>query len=99
LTVINIGYTLRISNIEPGRVNMAQTKIFKSNQSQAVRLPKAVAFPEGVREVQIVSVGNSRIISPVNETWDIWFDGPSVSDDFMMEHNQPTPQDRESFDA
>ncbi len=78
---------------------MTQTKIFKSNQSQAVRLPKAVAFPEDVREVQIVSVGNSRIISPVNETWDIWFDGPSVSDDFMLERNQPTPQDRESFDA
>ena len=78
---------------------MAQTKIFKSNQSQAVRLPKAVAFPEDVLEVQIVSVGSSRIISPVNESWDVWFDGPSVSDDFMLERDQAAPQDRESFDA
>ncbi|MBV8473788.1 MAG: AbrB/MazE/SpoVT family DNA-binding domain-containing protein [Hyphomicrobiales bacterium] len=30
---------------------MARTKIFRSNRSQAVRLPRDVAFPEGVEEV------------------------------------------------
>jgi len=33
---------------------MIQTKVFKSNQSQAVRLPKAVAFADYVEEVEIV---------------------------------------------
>ena len=77
---------------------MVHTKIFKSNQSQAVRLSKAVAFPEGVKEVEVVAVGNSRVISPVNQSWDSWFDGPSVSSDFMTDREQPAQQERESFD-
>lgn len=28
---------------------MTQETLFKSNQTQAVRLPKAVAFPDGVK--------------------------------------------------
>ncbi len=77
---------------------MIQTKVFKSNQSQAVRLPKAVAFPEDVKDVEIVVVGNSRIVTPINQSWDSWFDGPSVSDDFMTDREQPMPQERESLD-
>ncbi len=77
---------------------MIQTKIFKSNQSQAVRLPKAVAFPLGVKEVEIVVVGDSRIITPKNKSWDSWFDGEPASDDFMMDRQQPEVQIRESFD-
>lgn len=77
---------------------MIQTKIFKSNQSQAVRLPKAVAFPEGVKEVEIVVVGNSRIVAPVRQSWDSWFDSLPVSDDFMLDREQPMSQKRESLD-
>lgn len=77
---------------------MIQTKVFKSNQSQAVRLPKAVAFPEGVKDVEIVVLGNSRIVTPVNQSWDSWFDSPPVSDDFMPDKDQPMPQERESLD-
>ncbi len=76
---------------------MIQTKIFKSNQSQAVRLSKAVAFPEGVKNVEIVVVGNSRVITPVNQTWDSWFDSPCVTDDFMVDREQSGLQERESF--
>ena len=78
-------------------IKMIQTKIFKSNQSQAVRLSKAVAFPEGVKDVEIVVVGNSRVITPVNKTWDSWFDTPCVTDDFMVDREQPELQKRESF--
>ena len=74
-----------------------QTKVFKSNQTQAVRLPKAVAFDESVREVEIIAVGNSRIISPAEGSWDDWFDGPGVSDDFMADREQPDDQEREAF--
>ena len=68
---------------------MIQTKVFKSNKSQAVRFPKAVAFPEDVKDVEIVIVGNSRIVSPVNQSWDSWFDSAPVSDDFMFDREQP----------
>jgi antitoxin VapB len=76
-------------------MNNVQTKIFKSNRSQAVRLPKNVAFPESVKEVDITAIGNKRIIAPVDQSWDEWFDAPGVSNDFMTERMQPKDQFRE----
>ena len=71
-----------------------QTKLFKSNRSQAVRLPKAIAFPESVVNVEITADGNKRIISPVGKSWDDWFDAPGVSSDFMIDRLQPEDQVR-----
>ena len=73
-----------------------KTTLFKSNQTQAVRLPKDVAFPDGVKEVEIVKVGNSRIISPVGSRWDEYFSRKSkLSDDFMTERDQGQFEERE----
>ena len=74
-----------------------KTKLFKSNRSQAVRLPKEVAFPESIRDVEIVAIGKKRIIFPVGQAWDDWFDGPGVSSDFMAERQQPDDPHREPF--
>jgi len=73
------------------------TTIFKSNQTQAVRLPKAVALPESVKRVDIVAIGNTRIITPAGESWDYWFEGLGVSDDFMNDRDQPADQHRDPF--
>ena len=74
-----------------------QAKLFKSNRSQAVRLPKAIAFPESVKSVEIIAVGNKRIISPVGTSWDDWFDAPGVSCDFMTDRLQPKDQVRDTL--
>lgn len=74
-----------------------KTRIFKSNRSQAVRLPKEVAFSESVKDVEITAVGNRRIIAPAGQSWDEWFDGSGVSSDFMAERRQPADQHRETF--
>ncbi|EOX8394644.1 toxin-antitoxin system antitoxin VapB [Salmonella enterica] len=74
-----------------------ETSVFLSNRSQAVRLPKAVALPEHVKRVEVISVGRTRIITPAGESWDEWFDGISVSADFMNNREQPSAQERESF--
>jgi antitoxin VapB len=74
-----------------------QTKLFKSNKSQAVRLPKAIAFPDSVTDVEIVAIGNKRIITPAAHSWDDWFESPGVSDDFMTERLQPEDQMRENL--
>lgn len=73
---------------------MQQGSVFKTNRSQAVRLPKAVAFSDTVRKVDVVVVGRSRLLSPAGEAWDSWFDSPGVSDDFMVERDQPADQER-----
>ncbi len=74
-----------------------KTTVFKSNQTQAVRLPKKVALPESVRQVTITAKGNTRIITPAGQSWDEWFDHPQVSDDFMAQRQQPDDQQRDSF--
>jgi antitoxin VapB len=73
----------------------ARSTIFKSNKSQAVRLPKAVAFPEDVRQVEIIKVGNARLITPVGQRWDEYFSGPTASEDFMTERDQGIAEERE----
>lgn len=72
------------------------TVIFKSNQTQAVRLPKDVAFPEGVHEVEIVKVGNSRVISPAGRRWDSFFARPKrLTEDFLTERDQGAFEERD----
>lgn len=74
---------------------MTRTTLFQSNRSQAVRLPKDVAFPEDVREVTILRDGARRIIVPANAVWDDFFDASGVD---LPERKQDTTADeREPF--
>ncbi|HEV7372851.1 type II toxin-antitoxin system VapB family antitoxin [Arenibaculum sp.] len=77
---------------------MTRSTVFTSNRTQAVRLPKAVAFPEDVRQVDILKIGRSRVIVPQGKRWDdLFLNGPRVSEDFMSGREQPAAEDRESF--
>jgi antitoxin VapB len=77
---------------------MTRSTVFMSNRSQAVRLPKPVAFPEGVHQVEIVKVGRSRVITPQGRRWDdLFVNGPRASEDFMSEREQPRVEERETF--
>ncbi len=73
---------------------LACTTLFLSNRSQAVRLPRAVAFGEGVREVVIMEDGPRRIIAPADAAWDDFFDAAGVD---LGERGQPEVQSRDSF--
>jgi len=73
---------------------MNRTTLFLNNRTQAVRLPKEVAFPEDVREVTILRDGARRVIVPVGSLWDDFFTRPGVD---VGERAQPALQDREVF--
>jgi antitoxin VapB len=73
---------------------MTRTTLFLSNRSQAVRLPKDVAFPEEVRSVTILREGKRRIIVPTEALWDEFFDTPGVD---LGERSQPMEQIRDRF--
>jgi antitoxin VapB len=73
---------------------MARTKLFRSNRSQAVRLPKEVAFPEGVRDVTILREGARRVIIPADAVWDDFFDAPGVD---LPPRDEPRAQERDAF--
>lgn len=74
---------------------MVRTKLFTNNTTQAVRLPKAVAFPDDVTEVEIVVDGDARIIVPAGHRLDYFFSHRAgVTVDFMTEREQPPVQER-----
>lgn len=73
---------------------MTRTTLFQSNRSQAVRLPKDVAFPEGVRSVTVLREGKRRVIVPSDALWDDFFDAPGID---LGEREQPPLQVREDF--
>ena len=51
----------------------ATTRLFHSNRTQAVRLPKAVAFPDDVDQVEVLVLGDARLIVPKGRRWSSYF--------------------------
>lgn len=75
---------------------MTRSTVFITNRTQAVRLPKAVAFPDDVRQVEILKIGRGRLIVPQGKRWDDLFEsGPRASEDFLSERAQPPAEERE----
>jgi antitoxin VapB len=73
--------------------------VFENNRTQAVRLPIETRFPKNIKKVTVRVVGESRIIAPLNKSWDDFFLSPAegVSEDFLTERASQYQSDRESF--
>lgn len=79
-------------------VQMTISTLFTNNRTQAVRLPVDLRMPDGVRKVDVRARGNERIISPLGQSWDSFFnDGPKVSEDFMLERSSQVQTEREAL--
>jgi antitoxin VapB len=77
---------------------IVKSKLFKSNRSQAVRIPKAVAFPDDVQEVEITRVGDRLTITPVGKRWSELFErGPRMPEDFLSDRGDKPPEPRDVF--
>ncbi|HKI01857.1 MAG TPA: type II toxin-antitoxin system VapB family antitoxin [Thermoanaerobaculia bacterium] len=79
---------------------MATAKVFRSGNSQAVRLPRDFRFPPGTDEVEIRRQGERLILEPLgHEDWpeDFWKAFEGVSPDF--ERPMQVRQRRESLDS
>ena len=73
--------------------------VFENNRTQAVRLPSETRFPKNIKRVLVRIIGNTRVISPLNKTWDSFFhqEDEGVSDDFMVERATQFQSEREPF--
>jgi len=61
-------------------------------------MPAETRLPDEVKKVVVRIRGRERIITPIENTWDHFFlNGPAVSNDFMNEHWEQKPIDRESL--
>jgi len=76
---------------------MRTTTVFKSGNSQAVRLPKDLQFD--VREVEILRRGDEVVLRRIPKKLAAAFDLlTSLSDDFMADGRQDSPpQQREAL--
>ena len=69
---------------------MRTTRVFKSGNSQAVRLPKDLQF--NVREVEIFKRGDEIVLRPAPRNLHAAYDLlASMPDDFMAEGRQDAP--------
>lgn len=78
---------------------MARSTVFKTNRTQAVRIPKELAFPDNVKEVEITRKGNKLTIEPKPRDWAQWFEsGPRLSEDFPDDIEDLPPEPVPSLD-
>jgi antitoxin VapB len=77
---------------------MATGSIFINNRTQSVRLPAETRFPETVKKVTVRVMGQDRILSPLENTWDSFFlSEERVSEDFMTKRAAQEQPEREAF--
>jgi antitoxin VapB len=73
---------------------MFTTKVFKSGNSQAIRIPKE--YQMDGEELYINKIGNTIILFPKNDPWDLFKKSlTDFSDDYFISgRNQPKMQKR-----
>lgn len=75
---------------------MRKARVFKSGNSQAVRLPRE--FQINGKEVNITRKGDDLILSPVGKTWEDYFDhGRRFSEDFPETIEDITAEERAAW--
>ena len=73
---------------------METAKVFRSGNSQAVRLPKEFRFDED--RVYVRRLGDAVILLPYGDPWHSLLDGlDKFSDDFMQTREQGEIEERE----
>lgn len=63
---------------------MKTATLFTNGRSQAVRIPKDLAF-EGISEVEITREGDALILRPTRKTWLSFADTEAADSDFLVE--------------
>jgi antitoxin VapB len=72
--------------------SLRESALFRSNRSQAVRIPKDMEFPDDLKKVVVRKVGKSIILTPIDALWDDFFDQPGID---LGPRDQPMPQERD----
>lgn len=76
---------------------MTYASVFYNNRTQAVRLPADMRFDDTVKKVIIRKVGNERILMPVENVWDSFFDNPAFKVDESFQRGEQISSQREDF--
>ena len=70
-------------NDSPNGPPAVKAKLFINGRSQAVRIPKELAF-SGIDAVNVEKRGNAVILTPARKTWESFTKLPAAAEDFMV---------------
>lgn len=71
------------------KIDQGKATLFRLNRSQAMRIPKGLAFPDDVRDVIVRRAGDSLIVTPVAKKWSDFFAMLPADDDFALPDDPP----------
>ena len=59
-------------------MTLPRATVFRTNRSQAIRIPKAVAFPDDVKELVAIREGRGLLLVPPDDVWTSFFNRPGI---------------------
>ena len=81
----------------PKEIDKVHTaKLFVNGRSQAVRIPRSLAF-KGISRVVIRREGSKLIMEPLRKTWTSLSEEATAGDDFMSERPDVVETERVEF--
>ena len=77
------------------------TRVFKSGNSMAVRIPKELAFADNIQEVEIERIGNTLVVRPVEPQTlaDVMDICAMFTPDFMADGRDESPEVERDWEA
>jgi antitoxin VapB len=77
------------------------TRVFKSGNSMAVRIPKELAFSDNIQEVEIERIGNTLVVRPVEAQTlaDVMDICAMFTPDFMADGRDESPEAERDWEA
>jgi antitoxin VapB len=66
-----------------------EAALFRSNRSQAVRIPKDLEFPTDLKKVVVRRVGKAIMLVPKGAEWDMFLSMLPADDDFVAPDDPP----------
>jgi len=76
----------------------ARVAVFRNRQNQAVRIPKAMSFPDDVKELEMTRLGDVITLRPPRLSWDEFAALPLADADFLLERPDVLGFSRVDFD-
>jgi len=85
---------MSIATSEP---TTARVSIFWNRQNQAIRIPRAMSYPDDVAELEATRVGDVITLRPPRKSWASFASLPLADDDFLAQRHDVFGPSRVSF--
>jgi antitoxin VapB len=75
---------------------METGSVFVTHRTQAVRLPKAAAFPPEVKRVAVTTLGDARVLTPIYGSLEEWAEHRQCeAPEFLVDRDQGQAEERD----